>query len=290
MLIQKTKSVTMAMCLFVTVIFSTLEICQDPAYSQSVPIPNFWDPNVRFSKPDLTGLPRLKFLTTTDFPPFNFIDRNKRLSGFNIDLARAICVELDILPKCQIQAVPWEELETAIEKGEGDAIIAGLAVSSQSRLKFSFSEPYLIVPGRFISLREAGFIEPMYKSLFNKTVGVVAGSSHETYFNKTFGERKFRSLPTRLAAFNALKNGSVDAVFTDAVSASFWLASKDAADCCVFAGDAYLSEEYFGSGLAIAATKSGFDLVTGFNYALKEINDKGIFTELYLKYFPLGLY
>ena len=96
------------------------------AAAQSVLIPNFWDPNERFVKPDLSSRQRLKFLTTTDFPPFNFIDRKKRLSGFHIDLARAICEELDMLAKCQIQALPWDELEKAIEKGEGDAIIAGL--------------------------------------------------------------------------------------------------------------------------------------------------------------------
>ena len=59
----------------------------NPARAQDVFIPNFWDAHERFVKPDLASLPRLKFLTTTDFPPFNFIDRKKRLSGFHIDLA-----------------------------------------------------------------------------------------------------------------------------------------------------------------------------------------------------------
>ncbi len=102
-----------------------------PTQAQSVLIPNFWDPNERFVKPDFSARPRLKFLTTTDFPPFNFIDRKKRLTGFHIDLARAICDELDMLAKCQIQALPWDELDEAMEKGEGDAIIAGLAVSAE---------------------------------------------------------------------------------------------------------------------------------------------------------------
>lgn len=70
--------------------------------AQNVLIPNFWDPNERFIKPDMTSRQRLKFLTTTDFPPFNFIDRKKRLSGFNVELARAICAELEMLSKCQI--------------------------------------------------------------------------------------------------------------------------------------------------------------------------------------------
>lgn len=260
------------------------------ANAQNVLIPNFWDPNERFVKPDLSSKPRIKFLTTTDFPPFNFIDRKKRLSGFNVELARAICAELEVLSKCQIQALPWDELEKAMEDGEGEAIIAGMAISAESRGKYSFSRSYLQIPGRFVTRRDVIFEEPIYDALFKKTVGVVDGSEHQQYFSLTFGERAFKAYQTRQLAFNALKAGEVDAVFTDALSASFWLASASADDCCRFSGGPYLSEEYFGLGLAIAASKSDPDLVAGFDYALKSINDKGIFKELYLRYFPFGLF
>ena len=260
------------------------------AFPQGAVIPNFWDPNERFIKPDLTSRPRLKFLTTTDFPPFNFVDRKKRLSGFNVELARAVCAELEMLAKCQIQALPWDELEKAMADGEGDAIIAGLGVNAQSREKYSFSRAYLEIPGRFIVLRSGAMEEPVYEALFRKTVGVVQGSQHQKYFNAAFSGRKSKAYATRQLALSALKAGEVDAVFTDAVSGSFWLASAAAADCCVFAGGPYLSEEYFGRGLAIAAQKQDTELAAGFDYALKSINDKGIFKELYQRYFPLGLF
>lgn len=258
--------------------------------AQTVLIPNFWDPNTRYTKPNFSILPRLRFLTTTDFPPFNFIDRKKRLSGFHVDLARAICDELNILEKCQIQAVRWEDLEKMLEKGEGEAIIAGLDINAATRQKYAFSHPYLSIPGRFITKRNKPLTAPIYNSLFKKTVGVVQGSAHQKYFSGAFGERKFVQFPTRQAVFNALKAGNVDAVFTDAISGSFWLASQDAADCCIYSGGPYLSKEFFGNGLAIAVSKKDQHLANGFNYALKQISEKGVFKELYLKYFPLGLY
>jgi len=61
-------------------------------------------------------MPRMRFLTTTDFPPFNFIDRKKRLTGFHVDLARAICEELEVLNRCQIQGLPWEELQDTLKR------------------------------------------------------------------------------------------------------------------------------------------------------------------------------
>ena len=44
-------------------------------------VPVLWDAKERLPKPDLSALPRLRFLTTTDFPPFNFLDGAGRLSG-----------------------------------------------------------------------------------------------------------------------------------------------------------------------------------------------------------------
>jgi polar amino acid transport system substrate-binding protein len=260
------------------------------ALAQQVSIPNFWDPNERFLKPDLASRPRVRFLTTTDFPPFNFIDRKKRLTGFHVDLARAICEELDILPRCQIQALPWDELHKAMEDGGGDAIIAGLEVTESSRKTYDFSRTYLSIPARFVTRRAARLEEPVYENLFRKTVGVVLGSVHAKFFEQAFGERKFLSFPTRQTAFNALKDGSVDAVFTDALSASFWLASTDSDECCAFSGGPYISHEFFGDGMAIAVNKGDTELAEGFNYALKAINDNGTFRSLYLKYFPLGLF
>ena len=64
-------------------------------------IPSFCDPNRTPEKPDLSGLRQIRFLTEDDYPPFNFLLSDGQVAGFNIDLARAICVELDIA--CTIQ-------------------------------------------------------------------------------------------------------------------------------------------------------------------------------------------
>src|SRR5690606_4962775 len=120
-----------------------------PAAAQQPNIPQFWDVKERLVRPDISGLPRVRFLTTIDFPPFNYIDSNGLLSGLHVDLARALCEELGILDRCQIQALPWAELEGALARGEGDAIIAGLAVSPESRGRYAFTRSYMRFPARF---------------------------------------------------------------------------------------------------------------------------------------------
>ncbi len=253
-------------------------------------IPNYWDEAERFEKPDLKTLPRLRFLTTTDFPPFNFIDRKKRLTGLHVDLARAICAELDVLNRCEIQAVPWGELNSSLQKNEGEAVLAGIAVNDQTRKDYDFSRAYLRIPARFVVRKDADLSGDAYSTLFRKKIGIIAGSNHAVYFGQVFGSRTSVEFKTREDALVALQKKDVDAVFSDALSLSFWLASSASNDCCNFLDGAFESERHFGGGLSVALPKGRQDLVDAMNYALKEINQKGTFAELYLRYFPLGLY
>ena len=259
-------------------------------FAQDVTIPNFWDKNERFGEPEISNLPRMRFLTTTDFPPFNFIDRRKRLSGFHVDLARSICEELDVLNRCQIQALPWDELQAAIEKGEGEPVIAGLAITQETRKVWDFSRAYLYIPGRFITRKDSGLTAPVYDAIFKKKTGVVKDSAHAAYFAKIFANRTSQVYDTKEDVFKALQAGEVETVFSDALSLSFWLTSSASKDCCVFLDSAFQSNYYFGNGLAIALAKGRPELVQAMNHALKAINQKGKFAELYLRYFPLGLY
>ena len=260
------------------------------ARAEQVFIPNYWDEAERFAKPDMKTLPRLRFLTTTDFPPFNFIDRKKRLTGLHVDLARAICAELDALNRCEIQALPWAELNEALNKGEGEAIIAGIAISAETRKTYDFSRSYLRIPARFVVRKDAEIAGEAYDALFKKKIAVIANSIHANYFAEVFANRTPVEFKTRDEALSALQKQEVDAVFSDALSLSFWLASKASSDCCLFLDGAFESEKHFGAGLTVALPKGRQDLVNAMNYALKELNRKGTFAELYLRYFPFGLY
>jgi polar amino acid transport system substrate-binding protein len=253
-------------------------------------VPALWDAKERLPKPDLSALPRLRFLTTTDFPPFNFLDGAGRLSGFHVDLARAICAELGIAEKCQIQALPWSELDEALQKGEGEAIIAGIAASPEARSKYAFSRSYLQFPARFIMPKTTAFTEPIFDKLRSKRVGVIAGSAHEKMLRDYFGTVQVVPFDKPEDIYADLKAGKIDAAFGDGMRFAFWLGGTDAAGCCRFAGGPYLAPEYLGSGMAIATRAGDPALAAAFDYALQEISIKGTFAEFYLRYFPVSFF
>jgi polar amino acid transport system substrate-binding protein len=253
-------------------------------------IPDFWDAGERLAKPDLSELPRLRFLTTTDFPPFNFLDQSGRLAGFNVDLAREICDVLEITAKCQIQALPWNELDGALAQGEGEALIAGLAVSQETREQYVFSRPYLRFPARFVVPKNATVSEPLNDWIKGKRIGVIAGSSHESMLRDYFPGARVVTYSRSEWLYDDLKAGKLAGIFGDGMRLSFWLAGTDSASCCRFAGGPYLSPEHLGTGLAVAASPQNSVLVDAFDYALREINANGTFAELYLRYFPISFF
>lgn len=275
--------------IFLASIFLGFLACQS-AQAAGPEVPVLWDAREKLQKPDLSTLTRLRFLTTTDFPPFNFIDANGRLSGFHIDLARAICVELNIADRCQIQALPWDELEQALKSGEGEAVIAGIAVTPQSRGSYAFSRPYLRFPARFIVAKNSTVTEPILDKLKGIRIGVRQGSAHERLLRDYFPDVKVVAYSKHEWMFGDLKAGKLGAIFGDGMRLGFWLADADADDCCRFAGGPYLAPEYLGAGLSIASNAEDPILANAFNYALHQISTKGTFTELYLRYFPLSFY
>ena len=261
-----------------------------PAAAAEPAIPLFWDLKERLPKPDLSALPRLRFLTTIDFAPFNYLDGAGRLSGFHVDLARAICAELDIAPKCQIQALPWDELDGALSGDQGEAIIAGIGVTAQNRERYAFSRVYLHFPARFVAAKGDAVSEPLAPKIAGSRIGVLAGSAHERMLRAFFPEVRVVTYSRPSWMFEDLKQRKIAGVFGDGMRLAFWLAGAEADGCCRFSGGPYLSTAFLGQGLAIAAEPGDPTLVAAFDYALQQIAAKGIFAELYLRHFPVSFY
>ncbi|WP_290888632.1 transporter substrate-binding domain-containing protein [Hoeflea sp.] len=253
-------------------------------------VPNYMDPRERIPVPDLQSVGRIRFVTTVDFPPFNFLDQTGRLAGFHVDLARAICAELDILPKCQIQALPWGELDGALAAGQAEALVSGLAITPGSRTSHRFTRPYMALPARFALRTDAEISGAGAAALQGRRVGVIDGTAHEAMLRDWFSDIKPVIFSRPEWMFDALKAGTVDAVFGDGLQLSFWLSSQAADSCCRFFDGPYFSQAHLGEGLAIAVHPRNEDLVAAFDHAIAALNRNGRFTELYLRWFPNGLY
>lgn len=249
------------------------------------PLPYHADPDAREVLPSASAVPAIRFLTTADFPPFNFRDASGELIGFNIDLARRICSEVNVA--CTIQAWPWDQAANALADRQGDALIAGLAMTEETGARFDFSQTYLALPGRFVT-RVSDIEGFRLDKLRGKTVAVRAGSAHAAFMSRYLPEVEQRAFPTELAALDAVKAGTVSAFFGDALRAGFWI--NDNLACCGFAGDPYFRPELFGDGLAVAVPAGQDSVRHAIDWALIRLKENGTLDELYLRWFPIGFY
>lgn len=268
---------------WILALMALLTLLASPASAQTLPY--HADPSAREIMASPNSVPAIRFLTTADFPPFNYRDTSGELIGFNIDLAKRICAEINVA--CTIQAWPWEQASDALADSQGDALIAGVAMTEETGARFDFSSTYLALPGRFVTRApDIGLFDP--DQLETATVSVRAGSTHAAFLARYLPEVAVSLFDTEVEALAAMRDGEVDAFFGDAMRASFWL--NENLDCCGFAGDAYFRPNLFGEGLTIAVAAGKDPVRHAIDRALIRLKDSGALDELYLRWFPVGFY
>jgi polar amino acid transport system substrate-binding protein len=252
------------------------------------PAPNLWDPNLRLDTPDLTSVRAIRFLTADDYPPLDFTRADGALTGFNVEIARALCEQLRT--PCTIQARRWDTLVDALKENRGDAMIASMRATPALRADLDFTAPYYLTPARFAA--RADFPSGAFDAaaLKGRKVGVAKGGAHEKYLAAFFPEANLSEYKDFAALGKALKAGEIDLMFADGLTTAVWLAGEDSAGCCGFRGGPYLESRYFGAGVSIGVRKTDEALRRALDYALAKVAESGQYAEIYRKYFPVSFY
>ena len=258
------------------------------AQDAPAPLASQWREEALGPKPDWSWLVVLRFVTESDYPPFNYYDEDGTLTGFNIDLARAICTELAVT--CEINPADWDSLVKSVQAEEADAVMASLAITPKTIEQVDFTDGYYATPAKFVMPASSTITDVTPETLEDVKVGVVKDTAHEHYLRDFFAKSKIVTFDTDDAVRSALKSGEVQAVFGDAISTMFWINGQEAAGCCQFRGRGFLESRYFGEGVGIAVAKSNIRLKEVLNYALARVRASGRFEELLLRYFPLAIY
>lgn len=230
----------------------------------------------------------IRFLTEGEFPPFNYYDDEGVLSGFNVDLARAICLEA--AAACDIKVRPWEELLLGLRRGDADAVIAAHTVTAASLVEVDFSDRYFHTPGRFAGKTGDDRDDISPDGLDGASIGVAKSTPHEAFVKAFFRDSRIVLFENQELAREALQLGKVDLVFDDAISLAFWINGSLSRQCCEFKGGAFLEPKYFGDGLAVALPRNDPQIKRLINDALQRVRQSGRFQELVERYFPVRIY
>lgn len=259
-------------------IFTTINIC-----AADVIPPYVYHATFGSAIPDLSGLQHLRFLTTDDFYPFNYRpEKGMPLTGYNVDLMRAICKELNVLPKCELEPVSFDKLTDNLQSGEGDAILAGLSAEAPALpTNIVFSKPYMLFPARFLCLT-SNLTKKI--PLEQQHIGVLSKTKHVALLHNYFPNIKYMEYEKLEDLTNALQKNQIDAIFGDGRV----LAALNGPYS--FEGKAYYNQQYLGTGMRIATLSKRNDILTAINYAIEQLAKKGELYMIYLRYFSRSFY
>ena len=115
-------------------------------------------------------------------------------------------------------------------------------------------------------------------------------SAHEAYLRTFFPAAELKSYPDLAQARAGLTGREVDLLFADGLTLAVWLNGEEGAGCCYFAGGPYTESRFFGEGVPILLRRDQPALRRALDYALLRLAEKGTYSELYLRYFPVGFY
>ena len=259
-----------------------------PASAQGVAIPNFWDPRATLDRPDVPTTRTVRFLTDDEFPPLHFAGPDGVPTGFSVELARAACERLALA--CTVQVRRFDTLLDALAEGRGDVVVAAIPTTAALRQRFTTTRPYFRTPARFAVRRDRNAPEPDHKALEGRTVAVVAGTAHEAYLKTFFPSATAKPLADLAAVQAALRDGEADYAFADGLSLAVWIGGTQSGDCCSFTGRPYLESRFFGEGIAFVLRNEDENLRRAFDFALQRLRDEGKYAEIYLRFFPIGVF
>jgi lysine-arginine-ornithine-binding protein len=228
---------------------------------------------------------KLRIGTEAAYAPFAFVLPSGELSGFDIDIAKALCAEMGA--ECEIINQAFDGLIPALNAQKIDAIIASMFITPERLEAIDFAGPYYSVPAIFIAPKDAG-IELTPEGLDGKFVGVQRGTTMANYVEANFPDARVQMYDTLEAANLDLGSGRVDLVFADSAVVNEFLKSPDGAGFAQV-GEPVYDAEILGSGAGIGIRKGDTALKERFDAALAAIIASGEYKAINDKYIPVDI-
>jgi len=226
---------------------------------------------------------KIKIGTEGAYPPFNNLEADGTLVGFDVEIAKALCEEMKA--DCEFVTQDWDGIIPALQAGKFDAIIASMSITDERKEQVDFTDPYYTNSLVFAAPKNTELKDNSPESLSGKTIGVQEGTIAAEFLEKNYPDTEVKAYPTQLEVYSDLENGRIDGALADFGVLYEFLNSDEGKDYAFF-GDAVSSDDKIG----IAIRKGETELADKFNTALKAIRENGKYEEINKKYFPFDIF
>lgn len=203
----------------------------------------------------------------TDSKPFGFYDKNWEIQGYDADLARYIAQYILKSPNAvEFFPVTPANRMLKVSTGELDMVIATVTITPQREEIIDFSIPYDYA-GQALLVRANSRITSI-ADLAGQNVGVVFGTTAEKNMLSLAPEATVIGFRNYHVAYEALKNGKIDALTSDdTILSAFAFEDKSVK----LLPKRYSREPY---GIALRQGKSTQRLRENINFAITDMKKR----------------
>lgn len=221
----------------------------------------------------------IKIATEGAYPPWNFVDANGKLAGWDVEIAEALCKTMGA--ECTIAAQAWDGIIPALNAGKFDAIVAQMSMTPKRREQVDFTIKYKENTTRFVA-RKGVVTDVSPAGVKGKTIGVQRGAAQRPWLEENKYEN-LRFYETTEAVELDLIAGRVDIMVQGTATSVLGFFKRPESKDFEFVGPEFKGGT-LGAGAGIAVRKTDGVLKECFNNAIRTIRKNGEYDAITARY------
>ncbi|MGF9700460.1 transporter substrate-binding domain-containing protein [Paenibacillus sp. MABNR03] len=213
------------------------------------------------------------------YRPYNFLNENKEMDGFDADIAREVAKRLGV--EVEFVSQEFSGLTPSLQSKKIDAVISQMTITDERKQALDFSDPYITNQVKIIVKTDNNDITKL-EDFKGKTIGVGLGTNDETYLRNEVlpkvGDFTIKTYDDVITSLKDLDAGRIDATINNLY------ALKPIVDSNGFKIKA-VGEPIKSDQAGIAVRKNNPELVAALNEALQGMKDDGTYNTIFKKWF-----
>lgn len=214
--------------------------------------------------------------TNPEWPPMEFLDDEKRIIGYDVDMMNAVAAEVGL--EAEFRMTAWDGIFAGVAAGNYDVIASAVTITPERQKAFAFTVPYYDV--RQIVVLRKGDSAENFEALKGRVVGGQIGTTGIFVAQKSGVDMTIREYDNVGLAMQDLLNSRIDAVICDSPVALYYANQKEGfADQLTIAFRTEATESF-----GFVVQKNRKDLVERLNKGIEAVRAKGIEAEIIRKW------
>jgi polar amino acid transport system substrate-binding protein len=215
---------------------------------------------------------KITIATDATWPPMEFINMDKEIVGFEIDLMNLAAKEAGF--KVEYKNTAWDGIFAGLATGEYDAVLSSVTITEERKKTMDFSIPY-INAGQVLIVRKETMDVTTLKDLVGSSVGAQIGTTGAFAVEKVEGV-DLKTYDELGLAIEDLANKRIEGVVADTpIAADFVLQNANYKDKLKIVGVPFTDENY-----GIAVKKGNTKVLDMINAGLKKVLNTDMYKQL----------